>query len=98
MSQPFVTETGNIGSENGLYGQGDSARAREAMFGHIETDWPRLKDKLVASGELRGEESDAVADHPNKSSSSSDNSIASFHPTRTKASSKRRTAERQATS
>lgn len=61
MLQPFVTEIGNIGSENRLYGQGDAAHAREKMFGRLEEDWPRLKDKLVASGGLRGEERDSVA-------------------------------------
>lgn len=59
--RPFATSTGNIGSENRLYGQGEVARAREEMFRRLEDDWPRLKDKLVISGGLRGEERDAAA-------------------------------------
>jgi hypothetical protein len=56
MNRPFVTGIINVACESGLYGQGGIASAREKMFGSLEEDWPRLRDKLITSGDLRGED------------------------------------------
>jgi len=59
--RPFVTAVVNVGVEAGLYGRGDDAIAREEMFGRLEDDWPRLRARLIDSGDIQGEERDEVA-------------------------------------
>lgn len=46
--------TRNIAVACGIYGSGELSEAREKAFGELESDWPKLRDELIAQGDLHG--------------------------------------------
>jgi hypothetical protein len=59
--RPFVTGPSVVATEIGLYGDGVIASAREKMFGRLEEDWPRLREKVITSESLSSDERHQVS-------------------------------------
>jgi hypothetical protein len=49
-----ITNITNIAVTTGIYGVGEPAQSREAMFNQIEAEWSSLRSELVERGDLRG--------------------------------------------
>lgn len=50
----LLTSTRNVAVACGIYGTGELGQAREESFQQLETEWPDLRDDLIAQGDLQG--------------------------------------------
>lgn len=57
----FDTGTVAVGAEAHLYGDGIEALWRERNFGLLESQWPALRQELIATGHLREKNRSMVA-------------------------------------
>lgn len=51
----LLTSTRNVAVACGIYGTGELGQAREESFQQLETEWPDLRDDLIAQGDLQGD-------------------------------------------
>jgi hypothetical protein len=51
----LLTSTRNVAVACGIYGTGELGQAREQTFQQLETEWPDLRDDLIAQGDLQGD-------------------------------------------
>ncbi|WP_370629553.1 DUF4238 domain-containing protein [Mycolicibacterium sp. BK634] len=50
----LLNSTRNIAVASGIYGAGELGQAREKEFQQLETEWPSLRQELIAQGDLQG--------------------------------------------
>lgn len=53
--EALITSTRNVAVACGIYGTGELGQAREESFQQLETEWPGLRDDLIAHGDLQGD-------------------------------------------
>jgi hypothetical protein len=51
----LLTSTRNVAVACGIYGTGELGQAREETFQRLETEWPDVRDDLIAQGDLQGD-------------------------------------------